>query len=106
MGCDTACATACALLAVARLDVEAGAGGAAVKVSLPAGWLTLVLTVPPLCRRRYADGDDKEALEKATVKLTDEEQSERDAAIAAGKSVVDFLNSRWVGGWAKEGALQ
>ena len=32
------------------------------------------------------------------MKLTDEEQAERDAAIAAGKSVVDFLNSRWVGG--------
>ena len=55
---------------------------------------------------RYADGDDKEALEKATVKLTDEEQAERDAAIAAGKSVVDFLNSRWVGacGWVPVGA--
>ena len=45
---------------------------------------------------RYADGDDKEALSKATVKLSAEEEAARAADIAAGKSVVDYLNSRWV----------
>lgn len=44
--------------------------------------------------RRYADGDDREALEKATVKLTEEELALRDKAIAEGKRVVDYLNSR------------
>ena len=43
---------------------------------------------------RYADGDDREALEKATVKLTDEEAAARDAAIAEGRSVIESLNSR------------
>jgi hypothetical protein len=56
---------------------------------------------------RYADGDDREALEKATVKLTDEEEAARSAAIAAGKRVVDYLNSRLVvvqwAGWVAVG---
>lgn len=43
---------------------------------------------------RYADGDDKEALEKATMKLTEAETTERNTAIAQGQRVVDFLNSR------------
>ena len=44
--------------------------------------------------RRYEDGDDKELAEKATVKLTDEELAARAEAIASGKRVVDYLNSR------------
>ncbi|KAI7836488.1 hypothetical protein COHA_009640 [Chlorella ohadii] len=43
---------------------------------------------------RYEDGDDKELAEKATVKLTAEEQAARAEAIASGKRVVDYLNSR------------
>ncbi|PRW20411.1 elongation factor EF-3 isoform B [Chlorella sorokiniana] len=43
---------------------------------------------------RYEDGDDKELAEKATVKLTAEEQAIRAEAIASGKRVVDYLNSR------------
>ncbi|KAL4852769.1 mRNA export factor elf1 [Chlorella vulgaris] len=43
---------------------------------------------------RYADGDDREALEKATVKMTAEELAAREAAIAQGQRVVEALNSR------------
>jgi len=53
------------------------------------------LPTPSLhCPSRYEDGDDKELAEKATVKLTDEEQAVRAEAIASGKRVVDYLNSR------------
>lgn len=56
----------------------------------------LNLTPPcPHSGRRYEDGDDKELAEKATVKLTAEEQAARAEAIASGKRVVDYLNSRW-----------
>lgn len=50
---------------------------------------------PPRAHCSYADGDDKELSEKATIKLTAEEAAEREASIAAGKPVVDYLNSRW-----------
>eukprot|EP00889_Picochlorum_renovo_P005637 jgi/Picre1/32667/NNA_008013.t1 len=51
---------------------------------------------------RFGDGEDREAKEKATRKLTDEEIKAREDAIAAGKRVVDFLNSRRMGNKSKE----
>ena len=39
-------------------------------------------------------GDDREALEKATIKWTDEEMAARKVAIEKGERVIDFLNSR------------
>jgi elongation factor 3 len=51
---------------------------------------------------RFGDGEDREAKEKATRKLTDEEIKAREDAIAAGKRVVDFLNSRRMGSKSKE----
>ena len=51
---------------------------------------------------RFGDGEDREAKEKATRKLTDEEVKAREEAIASGKRVVDFLNSRRMGNKSKE----
>jgi len=51
---------------------------------------------------RFGDGEDREAAEKATRKLTDEEVKAREDAIAAGKRVVDYLNSRRMGSKTKE----
>ena len=51
---------------------------------------------------RFGDGEDREAAEKATRKLTEEEVKAREDAIAAGKRVVDYLNSRRMGGKTKE----
>jgi elongation factor 3 len=44
-----------------------------------------------------ADGEDREAKEKVTRKLTPEEIARREAAIAKGERVVDYLNSRRMG---------
>lgn len=46
---------------------------------------------------RYGGGEDREAANKVTRKLTVAEQAERERAIAAGEKVVDFLNSRRMG---------
>lgn len=43
------------------------------------------------------DGEDREAKEKATRKLTEEEIKEREESIASGRRVVDYLNSRRMG---------
>lgn len=51
---------------------------------------------------RFGDGEDREAKEKATRKMTDEEVKAREDAIASGKRVVDFLNSRRMGNKSKE----
>jgi elongation factor 3 len=46
---------------------------------------------------RYGGGEDKEAANKVTRKLTVAEQAERERAIAAGEKVIDYLNSRRMG---------
>ena len=46
---------------------------------------------------RFGDGEDREAKEKVTRKITAEEQAARDVAIARGERVVDYLNSRRMG---------
>jgi elongation factor 3 len=51
---------------------------------------------------RFGDGEDREAAEKATRKLTEEEVKAREDAIASGKRVVDYLNSRRMGSKTKE----
>jgi elongation factor 3 len=51
---------------------------------------------------RFGDGEDREAKEKVTRKVTPEEQAARDAAIARGERVVDYLNSRRMSGKTKE----
>eukprot|EP00887_Chlorella_sp_A99_P000212 scaffold13.g212.t1 len=43
---------------------------------------------------RYGAGEDREAAAKVTRKMTEAELDERERAIAAGKRVVDYLNSR------------
>lgn len=47
--------------------------------------------------KHQADGEDREAKEKVTRKLTPEEQAAREAAIERGERVVDYLNSRRMG---------
>ena len=51
---------------------------------------------------RFASGEDREANEKVTRKVTPEEQAARDAAIARGDRVVDYLNSRRMNSKTKE----
>ena len=51
---------------------------------------------------RFGDGEDREAKEKVTRKITPEEQAARDAAIARGERVVNYLNSRRMNGKSKE----
>lgn len=51
---------------------------------------------------RFGDGEDREAKEKVTRKITPEEQAARDAAIARGERVVDYLNSRRMNSKTKE----
>ena len=46
---------------------------------------------------RFGDGEDKEAANKVTRKLTVAEQAERERAIAAGEKVVEYINSRRMG---------
>ena len=49
---------------------------------------------PPTQHPPSLAGDDREALEKANVKYSEEELAARQAAIDKGQRVVDFLNSR------------
>jgi elongation factor 3 len=46
---------------------------------------------------RFGQGEDEEAKEKVTRKVTDEEKARRAAAIERGERVVDYLNSRRMG---------
>ena len=51
---------------------------------------------------RFGDGEDREAKEKVTRKVTPEERAAREAAIARGERVVDYLNSRRMNSKSKE----
>lgn len=51
---------------------------------------------------RFGDGEDREAKEKVTRKITDEEKKARQDAIDRGDKVVDYLNSRRMGSKIKE----
>jgi len=51
----------------------------------------------PISYTLQGDGEDREAKEKATRKMTEEEKAARAAAIERGERVVDYLNSRRMG---------